>query len=245
MRLMLCVLTVAGGTASALAQITAVGPFTGPHTEGFETQPASPGTLYTCLPGRIFNGTADICDPTTDSLVMPSFWSLFCIAMPHQGARYVVGLEGPLEITFDAPVTRFGGYFATVGGTDGALVTFSDSSGPIGTAQMTTDQCNWLWNGWESGVAFTRITIDGNSPFGDGGYIHMDDLEYQSGSAPCYPNCDGTSTAPILTANDFQCFLNSFAAGESYANCDGSTGAPALTGNDFQCFLNRFAAGCN
>ncbi|MBX3376087.1 MAG: hypothetical protein KF678_03685 [Phycisphaeraceae bacterium] len=61
---------------------------------------------------------------------------------------------------------------------------------------------------------------------------------------PCYANCDNSTTGSLLTANDFQCFLNKFAAGESYANCDGSTGTPSLTANDFQCFLNRFAEGC-
>ncbi len=60
----------------------------------------------------------------------------------------------------------------------------------------------------------------------------------------CYANCDGSSVAPLLTANDFQCFLNRFAAGDSFANCDGSTGTPTLTANDFQCFLNTFAVGC-
>ncbi len=60
----------------------------------------------------------------------------------------------------------------------------------------------------------------------------------------CYANCDGSSGNPVLTSNDFQCFLNRFAAGESYANCDNSTGSPTLTSNDFQCFLNTFAAGC-
>ncbi len=64
------------------------------------------------------------------------------------------------------------------------------------------------------------------------------------GQTPCYPNCDGSTAAPVLTANDFQCFLNSFASVASYANCDGSTAAPLLTANDFQCFLNRFASGC-
>ena len=29
-----------------------------------------------------------------------------------------------------------------------------------------------------------------------------------------------------------------------YANCDASTAAPVLNTNDFQCFLNKFAAGC-
>ncbi len=62
---------------------------------------------------------------------------------------------------------------------------------------------------------------------------------------PCYANCDGSSVAPVLTANDFQCFLNLFASGASAANCDSSTTAPVLTGNDFQCFLNAFAAGCS
>lgn len=60
----------------------------------------------------------------------------------------------------------------------------------------------------------------------------------------CYANCDGTTVAPILNANDFLCFLNRYAAGESYANCDGSTVAPVLNANDFQCFLNKYSAGC-
>ncbi len=63
-------------------------------------------------------------------------------------------------------------------------------------------------------------------------------------SAPCYANCDGSALQPMLTANDFQCFLNLFAANSSAANCDQSAIAPILTANDFQCFLNQFAAGC-
>ncbi len=60
----------------------------------------------------------------------------------------------------------------------------------------------------------------------------------------CYANCDNSTSAPILNVNDFQCFLNRYAAGESYANCDGSTNNPVLNVNDFQCFLNTYAAGC-
>jgi hypothetical protein len=63
--------------------------------------------------------------------------------------------------------------------------------------------------------------------------------------ATCYGNCDGSSTAPVLNANDFNCFLNKFAAGDGYANCDGSSVAPTLNANDFNCFLNSYAAGCN
>ncbi|MBX3378232.1 MAG: hypothetical protein KF678_14655 [Phycisphaeraceae bacterium] len=65
------------------------------------------------------------------------------------------------------------------------------------------------------------------------------------GVGGCYANCDQSTGSPLLTANDFQCFLNKYAAGDTYANCDQSTGTPLLTANDFQCFLNKFAAGCS
>ncbi len=64
------------------------------------------------------------------------------------------------------------------------------------------------------------------------------------GPQSCTANCDGSVTPPILNANDFQCFLNAFAAGSPAANCDASTVAPVLNANDFQCFLNKFAQGC-
>ncbi len=62
--------------------------------------------------------------------------------------------------------------------------------------------------------------------------------------AGCYPNCDGSTSSPVITANDFQCFINQFAGKTSYANCDGSTLTPIHTANDFQCYLNSYAKGC-
>jgi hypothetical protein len=59
-----------------------------------------------------------------------------------------------------------------------------------------------------------------------------------------YANCDHSTAPPVLNVNDFQCFLNTFAAQDPAANCDGSTVPPLLNVNDFQCFLNAFAAGC-
>jgi len=119
----------------------------------------------------------------------------------------------------------------------------------------------WEWNG----TAWTRRTVSGSSPrdyhamaydtvrqktvlFGGstgggsvGGFPNGETWEL---GVSCYANCDGSTVAPVLTANDFQCFLNAFASGTAYANCDGSTLPPVLTANDFQCFLNAFAAGC-
>jgi len=63
-------------------------------------------------------------------------------------------------------------------------------------------------------------------------------------TAPCYANCDGSTGTPLLSAQDFSCFLSRFRAGDSYANCDGSTDVPNLTAQDFSCFLSKFRAGC-
>jgi hypothetical protein len=60
----------------------------------------------------------------------------------------------------------------------------------------------------------------------------------------CYPNCDGSTLAPVLNVADFACFLGQFAAGDLYANCDGSITPPVLNVADFGCFLGKFAAGC-
>ncbi len=80
---------------------------------------------------------------------------------------------------------------------------------------------------------------------GAGDVSAWDNLVVAPVTQSCYANCDGSTSAPLLTANDFQCFLNEYAAGHSYANCDGSTANPILTANDFQCFLNAYATGCS
>jgi hypothetical protein len=78
-------------------------------------------------------------------------------------------------------------------------------------------------------------------------------IPMSSSPAPCYANCDGSTAEPILTIDDFICFVNEFALAHAlppsqqithYANCDGSTTQPVLTVNDFVCFINEFAQGC-
>jgi hypothetical protein len=60
----------------------------------------------------------------------------------------------------------------------------------------------------------------------------------------CYPNCDSSTSPPVLNVADFTCFLQKFAAANPYANCDNSTAAPVLNVADFTCFLQKYAAGC-
>ncbi|MFN0131979.1 MAG: M14 family zinc carboxypeptidase [Phycisphaerales bacterium] len=64
-------------------------------------------------------------------------------------------------------------------------------------------------------------------------------------AAACFANCDSSTATPFLNVNDFTCFNNRFAAGNSLANCDASTAVPVLNVNDFTCFLNKFSAGCS
>jgi hypothetical protein len=79
----------------------------------------------------------------------------------------------------------------------------------------------------------------------DGARLMANALVFAAGTAPCYPNCDQSTTAPILNIQDFSCFLNAFASSDPWANCDQSTTAPVLNIQDFSCFLNKFAAGCS
>jgi hypothetical protein len=64
------------------------------------------------------------------------------------------------------------------------------------------------------------------------------------GPPPCYANCDGSTTPPILNVSDFICFQTKFAANDPTANCDGSTTPPVLNVSDFICFQTLFSAGC-
>jgi hypothetical protein len=100
-------------------------------------------------------------------------------------------------------------------------------------------------------VAAIDLSADGQTLLGTGKFEYSPgQFRWESWVArlpagiACYANCDGSTAAPLLTVNDFQCFLSHFVAGDSYANCDMSVMPPTLNINDFQCFLNKFAGGC-
>jgi hypothetical protein len=61
---------------------------------------------------------------------------------------------------------------------------------------------------------------------------------------PCYADCDQSTSGPVLSIDDFMCYMNLFASGSPGANCDLSTGTPALNVLDFVCFMGSFAGGC-
>lgn len=114
------------------------------------------------------------------------------------------------------------------------------------------------WSTHDSGgglsIAAGAYSLDGTIGQPDAGILLAASYECQGGfwstdeaspPTPCYANCDESSGSPVLTANDFACFLNRFANALPYANCDQSAGSPTLTANDFLCFLNAYASGCS
>jgi hypothetical protein len=91
----------------------------------------------------------------------------------------------------------------------------------------------------QSGPAWSISTSAGPRSFNGRLYFSI-----AGGAPPCYPNCDGSTAAPVLNVGDFTCFLQKYAAGNAYANCDGSTQAPVLNVQDFSCFLQKYSLGC-
>ncbi|MEX2218517.1 MAG: GC-type dockerin domain-anchored protein [Phycisphaerales bacterium] len=157
------------------------------------------------------------------------------------------------------------------GGNVQALAAFDDGSGPAlyvggaftsaGGVAGTGRIARWDGESWSSVAGGTNNAVNALTVYDDGGgpALYVGGGFTNAGgvpanriarwgcppAAPCYANCDGSTTAPVLNVQDFSCFLARYAAGEAYANCDGSTTAPVLNVEDFSCFLNEYAAGCS
>ncbi|MFN0132798.1 MAG: hypothetical protein ACKVW3_09780 [Phycisphaerales bacterium] len=125
-----------------------------------------------------------------------------------------------------------------------------------GGPTITTDvsALGWLLQGGPTGTnpLPTDIRFFVGGATANGNIAAYDNLRIGPGSIQCspppgptcYANCDNSTIIPFLNVNDFICFNNKFAAGDTTANCDGSTIVPVLNVNDFICFNNLFAAGC-
>jgi hypothetical protein len=157
-----------------------------------------------------------------------------------------------VSLTDDGSGTTFAGY------NDHALMAWDPVQGMMLVYRTGTDLSNL--------VGFQPDTVDlttahsnaegGSNELSDNGWLVFGVSTAAAGPSnsallrakfpapPCYANCDGSTTPPILNVGDFTCFLQKFAAGAAYANCDGSTQPPVLNVGDFTCFLQKYAAGC-
>jgi hypothetical protein len=117
--------------------------------------------------------------------------------------------------------------------------------GPFNLTWSTID-CGGSTGG-SSGATFVVAGTGGQPDAGQmsgGAFVVIGGFWSVTAGVPCYANCDGSTSVPVLNVADFTCFLQKFALGDPYANCDGSTGVPALNVADFTCFLQKFALGC-
>jgi hypothetical protein len=183
----------------------------------------------------------------TLSLLLPAVptWSYGT----NSSAVYVEVTHDPvisagLPTSFGFPLVSYAGTETFTSARAGATVYYNvQGTGDLGLA------------GWSqgNGMVFSFTSTCGPAQLQNGDFGRLFSNVMGVTALPCYANCDGSTTAPILNVEDFTCFINEFAAAQSlphgqqlthYANCDHSTTAPVLNVEDFTCFINAFAAGC-
>lgn len=146
--------------------------------------------------------------------------------------------------------------FLPLGGSSGTMSVAATGSGTL-TYQWRLNGVDLFDGGSFSGVHTPTLTVNPNDVVYAGDYDALVTDSCGTTFRPatrltvnCYANCTGGTAVPVLTAEDFQCFLNAYATGcldplNCYANCDRSTATPFLNVNDFQCFFNQYAIGCH
>jgi hypothetical protein len=155
---------------------------------------------------------------------------LTALAISPAGTLYAIDTEG-------------GGTLYTLNPSTGAATLVG--GGPFGTDGRALES---IRDGSLRACGANLVSVNGATgaatPIGPTGF---NDIRGLALLPTCYGNCDSGGPPPLLNVNDFACFLNRFAFGDSYANCDFSSTPPVLNVNDFICFLNTWvsAAGCN
>ena len=141
----------------------------------------------------------------------------------------------PASLTF--ALTNFGGteVYTTAKPSATPYFTSRGHTGAVGLA-------GWVRG---SGSVFSFSTTCGPAQLADANFARLfSNVMGATAIYSCYPNCDGSTAAPVLNVADFSCFLQKYAAGDASANCDQSTSTPILNVADFTCFLQQYAEGC-
>ena len=162
MRSALALLALGATSASALAQVTPVAPFTGTLRESFEFLAT---TSSVCLAPRLFEGEAELC-AAPSNMFTTAMWTYFshttpngtseCTVDPHNGQRQFGLSDSNFELVFDRPLQRFGGWFAHGVGASAPADTFEllDEQGVVVSTQVVAFNfdCSWRWIGWDAGA---------------------------------------------------------------------------------------------
>jgi hypothetical protein len=197
------------------------------------------GTVFPA-PAFVFDVTVHVYD------AMPPAGNIVVSSVPQSGTVAAAGGWNVFRAQFGGQTLSAGSYFivwnASTRTSQNQRAIFWAQGGPHAVGGGLPQNA-WLWNpggGWGYPNNLKPVPEDllGNGQTGV-------NFTLFGGPVPCYANCDGSTIEPVLTGNDFLCFLSAFVQGSSYANCDGSTGQPVFTANDFVCFVSAYAAGCS
>jgi hypothetical protein len=184
-------LALANCTSIASAAIVSTGPFIGTYSESFESFPdyLQDGSDNPYFPEQssIMGGFATISSAHNDMLIYNpgagAFWGLggATLAGVADGSQGL-GLEsapGSATITFDNPVTAFGGYFAADEVLYSPIVTFDFSDGSSDSFAYSDPNGNGtlVWAGWDFSTDVSSVTISGN-------YLVMDGLQVEVAPEP-------------------------------------------------------------
>jgi hypothetical protein len=174
---------------------------------------------------------------------LPTVGNLILESAPGTGGVQVLGFENKIYASFNGAFLPAGSYWVVWNATTnaGQIAIYWAQAGPHSVGGGLPDN-GMQWNpggfyGYPNNIRFIPAQLGG------GGQIGCNFTLFGTPAA-CYANCDNSTAQPVLNVQDFTCFLQRYAAGESYANCDESTAAPVLNVQDFTCFLQRYAAGC-
>jgi hypothetical protein len=180
---------------AAHAQIVPMGPFTGAHSEGFES-----GSAWMFTPQQSgFNGTATFKSVSGGgSLHTTNGWTYYTTVMKRSGDRLMGTIGDSYTIEFQGAVNQFGGYFGSNFHTPNGTITFFDASGAVigSPTTLLAPQGTWEWNGFSSTVGIKKIRIDGIQ--GNNGAIMADDLQVQAVPEPATLSAVGLGAAAML-----------------------------------------------
>lgn len=144
--------------ASATANVTEIGEFTGDVFEGFEAiGPPAPWDG----PMPIFGGAATFDDEFTDPWIATSLSGGDNVTvLPYDGNLMGLAPTGWSRFNFSTPIVQFGGFFATTMQAAGGRANFYGEDGElIESFDLEVSVGEWGWHGWESSEPIFSIEL--------------------------------------------------------------------------------------
>lgn len=161
-------------SVSALGQITPIGPFEGDLTDTFNHFSTNQAVQVL----DVFDETSTLRNLSDGGAIKVEISSSLNGDLVTPRSGWMVGQLGIGQWDFPTPAVQLGGYFENNSGADDATLSFFDERleliGTV-TADIPAAGQEWVWNGWESAVPFSRVEVVGNGLIN--GFIWYEDMQ--------------------------------------------------------------------